>query len=139
MGLQQALALLPQNVEIRIVLDNRISCALIYKNHSILLLEPRDAINPDFEFVVYPELIRMVKAHNPEDILALYKLLVAARLCRQLQFALVGPAKNIYKMGYLLAFKKLPHELQKEFMKYFLKFATQINQSAERFYKVFKK
>lgn len=146
-GVKQALALLPEGVEISIVLDKRIPCALVYKNGSELslelCLEPRKALNPDFEFIVYPELIRLFKENSPEDLIALSKDIAAMHLSGRLRFSLLSSVNDLYKKGYLTSLKKqlkkLPFELQSVCMKYFFRFATQASLSAEALRKLFRK
>ena len=138
-GLKQAFNLLPRGAEISVILDKRIPCALVLNDNFELLLEPRKANKPDFEFIIYPELIRILKSNKLNDLFSFYKEFAAAHFSGNLQFSILCPIGDLYKKGYLSSLKKLPKELQGEFMNYFFKLAMTVNQSIENVRKIFKK
>jgi hypothetical protein len=108
---------LPENTEISVQLDERITCSL-FAQGSTVHLEMRNAKNPDVEITFFPESIRRLRETQPSHLTPLATELLRLWLSGMIKYRVLSSMPDLYAKGYLKSLAKVAPELQKEAAKH---------------------
>lgn len=115
LAVREFLKTLPEGTEIAIRLLDRVECALLLKDNEVVL-EERQALNPDVELAFGNEILRKWNDRVPDEISSLALDLVREAAVGQVRFKLLRPPRQLKEKGYLDAVKKLAPKVQGEIM-----------------------
>jgi len=130
LGFRALFKVLPPGREIAVLLDNRIPCALVFKDPEVKL-EPRNATNAEFELVLFSESIRRLRSSSPSELLSLIQEAASLSFAGHLKVKLLVSPQDLYKKGYHLSLKNLGSEVQKELSKLSFILLTHAHQTFE--------
>lgn len=95
-----ALANLREKVEIGISIAGMVSCA-VFRQGSDVMVERREAVNPDFIFSIQPETVSILAHQTPDEIGAIGLGIIKEMLAGDIQVQMPGGLMSVIRNGYV--------------------------------------